>query len=289
MTDTLFLATLETARTLGITKNWKASAAGSTTTLVDTVGRLENNDHWNQGTIWITYDAGGAGAAPEGEFSIITDYVQSTGTLTFQALTAATTTNDRYEIAIPLFSLQEIISAVNNVLSGVFVPTWDTTSLDTVAAQTEYDLPAACTSGNLRGVYVQTNDDADDNKPERVERWWVKEGATGSVDTLVMPEYTAGYDIWLKYIARHSSVYLPASKISEVIDLQALGVHAAVILAANAASSGIKSMAGLANLLLNRKESMPLLRSVVPKPNKFRIISGPSSSSYTGEVGKVRI
>ena len=124
-----------------------------------------------------------------------------------------------------------------------------------------------------------------------VHNWWVKEGATGAQDTLVIPQFTAGYDIWLLYIARHPAVYLAATTINEVIDLKALAVHAAVecLFGQMNKGSGNKSLPGMLNRLMAAAETMPLVRSVVPKPNKFRIISDGRASSYTGEVGKVRL
>lgn len=292
MADTLFDATLATARVLGIVKEWKASATGSTTTLVDTVGRLESNDHWNQGTVWITYDAGGATVAPEGQFTIVTDFVQSTGTITFQALTVATAANDRYAIANGTVPVQFMIGAINSVLTDVWVPTWDTTSLDTATAQTEYTLPAACTRGNLIRVMVQTNTgDADDNKWVQVHPWWVKEGAKGAQDTLVLPQYTADRDIGLLYRARHPEVFLYSDTINETIDLQALAVHAAVECLHSLMASDTQSnyLAGRLNRLMDKQERMPLTNVRMVKPTKFHVIGDGGGSSYTGEVGKVRL
>lgn len=292
MTDTLFDATLQTARVLGITKSWKASTNGSTTTLVDTVGRKENDDHWNEGTIWIVYDAGGESAAPEGEFSIITDFDNATSTITFQALTAATAASDRYAVAQARVSLQMMIEAVNNVLMGVWVPTWDTTSLDTASNQTEYSIPAACQRGGLMAVYFQTNTgDEDDNQWQKINNWWVKEGAKGAQDTLVLPQLTASRDLGLLYKARHPEVYTASATINEAIDLEALGIHAAVeclhMQMSNEKES--KYLAGRLNRLMDLQEMTPLTLRSIPKPVKFRIISSSDGSPYTGEVGSVRL
>lgn len=291
MTDTLFDATLATARRLGIVRGYKASAAGSTTTLVDTVGRKEVDDYWNEGTIWITEDAAGASAAPEGEFSIITDFANSTSTITFGALTAATAQNDKYAVALPLVPLQLMIEAINQILYTVFIPAWDTTSLDTVSAQTEYSLPATISRGNLIGVWMQTQDDANDNQPMEIKQWWIKEGGTGAQDTLVIDQYTADWDLWLYYKTRHPEVRDASDSINEIVNLDSLAIHAAAeclqsLMARDAKGEYIPH-------LMNRLEAMKITAYLqnypIRKRPKFRPLGIPRNEEYTGEVGKVRL
>ena len=44
----------------------------------------------NGGTAWVIYDGGAAGAAPENEYSVVSDFANSTGTVTLRTtLTAA--------------------------------------------------------------------------------------------------------------------------------------------------------------------------------------------------------
>ena len=78
------------------------ATGGSTSTIVDTT-RLKSTQYADDEHIgkWarITYDAGGAGAAPEGEISPITDYVASTGTLTVNPVfTASPVSTDVYQV-----------------------------------------------------------------------------------------------------------------------------------------------------------------------------------------------
>jgi len=291
MADNLFKATLATARRLGIVSGWKASAAGTTATLVDTVGRKENNYYWNEGTIWITEDAGGAAAAPEAEFSIITDFVQATGTITFGVLTAATASGDKYAVATPLVPLQVMIEQINQVLSTVYIPVWDTTTLDTVAGQTEYTLPATITRGNLLGVWMETQSDADDNRPLEITKWWVKEGGTGVQDTLVIPQYTAGWDLWLYYKTRHPEVRDADEKINEIIDLDGLAVHAAIECLLQLLANGNKNeyIPHMMNRLEVMKSIYPIQKYAMRKRPKFNSLGTPSNDSYTGEVGAVRL
>jgi len=293
MTDKLFNATLSIARKLGIVREWRASAAGSTTTLVDTVARLEQNDAWNGGTIWITSDAGGAGAAPEGEYSMVSDFVNSSGTLTFTALSSATAALDRYAIAKPIVPLDMLITAVNTVLSSCLIPVEDTTSLDTISGQTEYTLPAAVTRGNLVGVRYQTLDDSNDNRWMTIHNWFVTPGVTGAQDTLILPPTLAsGIDLSLVYLARHPDVYLATDNINEAIDLDALGWHGAAEIANMLLGEPVENeyITGQMNRYMAEAERKPLVRNVGMAKHypQFNIVSG-TSLPYAGTVGKVRL
>ena len=62
MTYTLANLTYRTARELDIVYEGTATG-GSDTTLIDTNQLDQANDYWNDGTVWILEDAGGAGAA----------------------------------------------------------------------------------------------------------------------------------------------------------------------------------------------------------------------------------
>jgi len=67
-----------------------------TTTVVSSDLAGWGDDFFNTGWVIIcTYDASGAGTAPEGEVRDITNYVSSTGTFTVAAFTAALTENDK--------------------------------------------------------------------------------------------------------------------------------------------------------------------------------------------------
>lgn len=92
-----------------------ASGTGSTTALVDT-SRTESDDEWINSWIRIDTDAGGVGAAPEGQERRITDFVASSDTITvFPAFTAATDTGDAYSIR-QIFSYDEYKKAINHAI-----------------------------------------------------------------------------------------------------------------------------------------------------------------------------
>jgi len=217
MDHDLFTFTYALASLLGGLRTGVVNS-GSTTTIVDATRRKENDDYFNEGTIWVLYDAGGAAAAPEGEFAIVSDFVQSTGTLTFEAITAAVAANDRYAVAPAYYPLDMMIEKINLALSNINVVVEDTTSLDTVAGQTEYDLPAAVLRGDLRRVYIQSTSDSDDNRWSELGDWDLKVGTTGNVDTLIIPPgYPSGKDLRLVYIKRHDPVWFNTSAINEAV------------------------------------------------------------------------
>src|SRR3990167_11523643 len=100
---------------IGILK-YGLATGGSTTTVVDTNHEAgEKDSDWKHGTAIILRDSGGAGAAPEGEFSRISAYAPNTSTFTLAStLTASPASGDRYGIARPTFHHEELIELSND-------------------------------------------------------------------------------------------------------------------------------------------------------------------------------
>jgi hypothetical protein len=215
---TLFDLVLRTARQLDVVVEGTATG-GSTTTIVDTVARTEADDYWNGGTALIIYDAGGENAAPQGEYRIISDFANSTKTVTVSpAFSAAPATGDRYGLIKKRYRLNKFEQAINEAVSEIGpILIVDKTTLTTADNQTEYSLPLA--DMDLRRVLIQTqNDDADDNQWAEVFNWEVEAAATGTADILRLPAlYPAGYKLLLEYVARHPALLAAADKLSESI------------------------------------------------------------------------
>lgn len=239
MAYTLFDLTLGVARLLKTVREGKATAAGDAgkTTLVDS-GRDEADDFWNgsgtsRGTIWITYDAGGANAAPQGEYSIVTDFANATGTITFDALTAATAAGDRYAVGKPRYPLDILIQNVNLVLQDFGeIPVVDTTSVTIAASQTEYTLPTAMWPDKLLQVCLQLNNsDSDDNEwTLPLHNCYVQSTTTGTANTLVLPkQYDTGYALKLVYLANHPELRIYSDKLSEFVPFERVIYEAAVL------------------------------------------------------------
>lgn len=223
MSKTLFDLTLDLARLLEVVTEGFATG-GSTTTVADTVDRLEADDYWNVGTIWITHDAGGAGAAPEGSYSIIGDYALSGGLITLRStLSAAVAAGDQYAIAPSRFPLRLLIQKVNEVL-GVIEKT-DTSTVTIASSQLEYTLPTDVMQ--LKQVWLQT--DADVNDWEPVHDWYVQKSATGSANKLVFKrQHADGFAVKLVYEPYHTALRLASDVLDDGINSQYV-VHDAAV------------------------------------------------------------
>ena len=136
MSYTLFDATLDLARTLMQVREGVTSGAGSTacTTLVDTgLSTDYPDDFWNNGTLWVP--TRGAVAA---QYKKCTDYVQTSYTLTFDALTSSVGSGVSYRVAPKEFPLYILLQKINAVLRGIG-PLPLATVITSVAGQSEYD------------------------------------------------------------------------------------------------------------------------------------------------------
>jgi hypothetical protein len=227
MGKTLFDLTYETARALGILDEGVATN-GSTTTLVDTVERTETDDFWNGGSAWVIYDAGGAGAAPQGEYSVITDFVQSTSTATLRStLTAAIAVGDRYAVGRAKYSLNLLIQKVNEVLSSMVIEKADITTITTANSQTEHSLPSDLLE--LQQVWLQTNDDSNDNRWERIYDFHIQKSATGTANKIVFGrQFDSGYEAKIVYTCYHAALRASTDKLDDSINAS-LVVYNAVV------------------------------------------------------------
>jgi hypothetical protein len=228
MSKTLFDLTYELARALGVVEEGIATG-GSTTTLIDTIERDEADDFWLGGTAWILYDAAGAGAAPQGEYSFISDFVQSTATATLRStLTAAVASGDRYAVARTRYPLSLLIQKINESLTGVVIEKTDISTITTAVEQTEYSLPTDVI--DLKEVWVQTNlDDTNDNRWERIYDYHLQKSATGTANKIVFDrQYSSGYLVKLVYLAYHATLRVATDKLDDSIHINKVIYQAAV-------------------------------------------------------------
>lgn len=195
---------------------------GSTTLVVDTkleeaLGEGNVDDFVNGGTLIVIEDAGGAGAAPEGEFSVIEDYDSSTQSITLSdTLTAAVNTGDKFMYIGADFPLYDMIEVVNDALKYLgAVPVADT-SITTADDKTEYTLPVALKGREILDVEIQTiTDDANDNQYYPVDSWKPVPVTAGSSGTLLLPQLPADYTIRVIYMGIHPKVTTFDDYISE--------------------------------------------------------------------------
>src|SRR5574341_992969 len=223
MSKTLFDLTLDLARLLETVSEGVATG-GDADTLLDRVERLEADDYWNGGTVWITYDAGGAGAAPQGEYGYVSDFFQTGGNVSIRtALSAAIAASDRYAIATLRYPLQLLIQKVNETLD--VIEKTDTTTITIASSQLEYTLPTDCRE--LKQVWLQT--DADVNDWQQVHDWYKQKSATGSADKLVFRrQHVAGYAVKLVYEPYHAYLRIATDKLDDGISSRQV-IHDAAV------------------------------------------------------------
>jgi hypothetical protein len=207
---------------LGDFKEGKATG-GSTNTVVDsTLGGAA--DDYNNGTVFVTYDAGGAAAAPEGQFAQVTDYAHDTGTITCAAssFTVAVAAGDYYGVSTKKWPLYKLISLVNSALSGVGdLSLVDTTTLDTAASQTEYACATAWKrSKPIRIDLQRITTDANDNKWQKIDNgdWEYVPATAGSTGLIVFRyQLPSSRDLRIWYKDVHPAVRIYSSTIREEI------------------------------------------------------------------------
>lgn len=225
MTFTLGEITYRVARELGIVFEGTATG-GTVSTLVDANDRTEADNHWQKGTLWITRDAAGLGAAPENEFTIISSSTSSTGTLTLRnSLTAAPASGDRYAVTRKfgdMIWLDVLKQKINQAIAELgTIPYSDVTSITTASNQTEYTLPVAAKQ-SLMQVWIQTdNTDVDDNRWQELRNYDIGYADPGVAENLILPaQYSAGYRVKLVYMAKHPELKQYTDVLSEFVPLE---------------------------------------------------------------------
>lgn len=223
MAFTLFDLTYRVASKLGVVREGTATG-GTTTTLVDTNDRTEEDDYWNGGTAWILWDAGDAGAAPEKSYSVISDFDNGTATATLRTTIVAPAAGDKYAVGKVRYPLWLLIQKINEAVEGVGeYPVTDKATITTASAQTEYSLPAAA-NRNLLRVSLQTKlSDTNDYQwvPISSGEWTVERTAIGTADLLIIPkQLPTGRLLKLEYGDVHAQLRASTDNLSETIHHQ---------------------------------------------------------------------
>lgn len=264
------------------------ATGGSTSTIIDTLSRYTSDDALVGGTAIVTRDAGGANAAPEGEFSRITDYVASTTTFTISpAVSTAIASGDSVDLVRGSIPYTQMMQAVNDGLTNLGTITLVDTSLSTVAAQREYALPVTLKIKRIIDVLLQMKTgDSDDNRYESIYgniRFFPSApGSTGILETMV--DYPSGRTIKIIYEGVHPTLTTFSSTVSETIQ-EELAVAAAVDkaltwLVSKRGDSALGTFAlqrwnDAKNTLQMQKSEKPVMR--VKAKQKF-FVAGPTNS-----------
>ena len=271
--------------------NIAKATGGSTTTVADSTLINQSRDNvWKEGALFVVYDVGGAGAAPEGQFQRVSAYVNSTGTFTVDtALTAAVASGDLYGVASSYYPLRQMIRAVNDALGNLGdIELVDTTTLDTAAETTEY--AAAVTWKRTRPYRVDVQSiigaTGDNGWLEYTDWDWVPATA-GTAGKIIFSDYQlTGRDIRVWYKGVHPQLNEYSDPIWEGFDpelvKQAALVKALTWQAARTQGADTfitQKLNQEAQVLENRKVTNPVWRAR-RKPRHLII----SSSTYFDNV-----
>ncbi len=212
---TLFKAALELAKVLGYLRSSTTTAAGTTTTLVDSA-RTEPDDFWNDGTLFIT------GGTYANNSRKITDFVNTTGTFTFSpALAGAPGSSISYSVINGDWPREMLFQFINQALQDIGSTPAVDTSLTTAKNTSSYSLPA--------GVYnikrVEIAEDTADANPYIPWLLWREFDGKLEFDGGIPDE---GKTIRLWYEKPHAEVTSDSSVISDYVDLPLLVWSAAV-------------------------------------------------------------
>jgi hypothetical protein len=215
MTLTLSKVMVRAWRELGHALDIVATG-GSTTTVVDTNSIYTSDDALVGGTAIVVRDAGGANAAPEGEFARISDYVALTTTFTLGAtLTAAVGSGDSIALVRPTIRLPQMIQSVNDGLANLGTISLVDTSLTTVAGQIEYALPVGLKIAALKDILIEGSSSPYASIKHLFHNFPSAPASTGLLEA--REALPAGYTLKIIYEGVHPTLNAFNSVISETI------------------------------------------------------------------------
>ena len=194
------------------------ATVGTATTIVDSA--LADNyqdDELNGYVAFVEYDAAGAGAAPEGKWAAVTDYVASTFTLTTATFTDAVGAGDRITI-VPntLFPINDVLRLCNSALKDLGDVANVDTSLTTAADQTEYTVPSGVHYSRIVDVQMQEfTGDSNDNQYRGIYYKVVPDSSVGGANaTIEIAQPTSGRTLRIISVQPHANVRSYADPIS---------------------------------------------------------------------------
>lgn len=212
------------------------ATGGTTGTIVDSGQANTAKDNvWKDGCAFLIHDAGGAGAAPEGQFSRISGSTNASGTFTLaDALTVAAAAGDIYGYCSQYFPLQQMIQSVNDGLRMLGdLDLVDTVTLQADGATREYAAAVAWKRRRPARIDVQGYTGAagtdDDWRELPYGSWdWIP-AVAGTAGQIIFKDYLPdNYYLRVWYRDKHPGVYAYNSPIAEVIEFE-IAVAAAVV------------------------------------------------------------
>lgn len=199
------------------------ATGGSTSTAIDT--KLTDkyaDDDLIDGTLFVTYDAGGSSAAPENELALITGYTAATNTISCgtSAFTVAVAAGDRIGIARPIYPLYTMISLANDALTGLGDISLVDISTTTVSDKAEYDWSVAWKRKPPFRIDIQTRTDAPtlDNDWAEIFGWYVVPATANTAGKIIFPNsLDASKLLRIWYVDKHPTLTAYNSYLSETI------------------------------------------------------------------------
>lgn len=211
MATTLHDMMIAVSRVVQETREGTASAAGSTTTLVDSSLNNTPDDFWNGGTVFLR------SGTNINLSRTVTDFVSSTGTVSFAGVVASTAKDDKYAIASKRFSKAMLISAINTALATISLPLVNETLTGT--GDLEYNIPSGV------GMIVRV-ENAASGSDYALNYWWVEINGVLQFDADHAP--ADGDSIRLTYISTHTRVDADTDVINPLVHPERLTWQAAV-------------------------------------------------------------
>ena len=199
---TLFDALLGTAQLVGMTRSGKTTNDGSLTTIIDTT-LADTDDSYNGGTLFLT------------DVSLtrrVTDYVQSSGTITFTPAITDAQGNASSYYTVTNARREDIAQAVNQALRQIGAVTKINDTLSFVEGTQEYTLPVGVS--NVTRISV-ANDVNDPVEYHRAYSWHEYDGKLYIHEAV---NYATGHTIRLYYDAPPTQVNADDDVISDLID-----------------------------------------------------------------------
>lgn len=198
--------------------NVSTATSGSTSAIADTKqATLHGDNAWKDGACILVRDAAGASAAPEGEFSLVTAYTDSSGSFA-TTWTSAPASGDTFGFVNDFYPLYTVIELCNLALVEVGDIALVDTSLTTAADQTEYSLPVVAKRRRPYEVAIQTSADSDDNRWQPIYDWDYAPAAPGTVGKIVFRRQPpSGYTLRIIYDGIHPKLSAYTSVVSETI------------------------------------------------------------------------
>lgn len=199
---TLFDALLGTAQLVGMTRSGVTTSGGNLTTIIDTT-LMDTSDSYNGGTLFLTDDS---------LTRRITDYAQTSGTITFTPAIAADQDDAGSYYTVTNARREDIVQAINQALRQIGNVTKINDTLSFVEDQQEYTLP----TGVSNVTRIAVANDADD--PVEYYRTYSWHEYDGKLYIHEPVNYATGHTIRLYYDAPPTQVNADADVISDLID-----------------------------------------------------------------------